>query len=80
MTIYGRFNDVVTLKRFAVLEDVERLEGRKPDAIDLEAIEHGFYVVVEQDDGTEGLYHQAYLRAANGIVELQQALARLTLL
>lgn len=72
MTTYGRTGDVVTIKRLATLEDIEMLEGRAPDTQDLEALENGAYVVVTQNDGTERLYHQAFLRATDGSVEIGQ--------
>lgn len=77
MTIYGRTGDVVTLKRLATLEDVKPLEGREPDTQDLEALENGSYVVVIQDDGTERLYHQAFLRATGGSAEIGEAIDNL---
>lgn len=70
MTVYGRTGDVVTIKRLARLEDVEKLEGRDPDARDLEALENGSYVIVTQADDTERLYHQAFLRATDGQAEI----------
>lgn len=77
MTVYGRTGDVVIIKRLASLEDIEKLEGRAPDAQDLEAMENGSYVVVTQDDGAERLYHQAFLRATNGSVEIGEVVDRL---
>ena len=77
MTIYGRFRDVVTIKRLATIEDVETLEGRKVDDRDLEALENGSYVVVEQDDGKENVYHQAFLRASGGSVEISEVIDKL---
>lgn len=70
MTIYGRTGDVVTLKRVAVEDDVLKLEARQPDARDREALNNLSYVVVEQDDGTERLYHAAFLRATGGSREI----------
>jgi hypothetical protein len=74
VTIYDRTGDVVTINRLATIEDVEKLEGRDLDARDLEALENGSYVVVMQDDGSERLYHQAFLRATNGSVEIGQVI------
>lgn len=74
MTVYGRTGDVVVIRRLAVLEDVKVLERREPDAQDLEALENGSYVVVVQDDGKERLYHQAFLRATDGSVEISKVL------
>ncbi len=70
MTVYGRTGDVVTLKRVAVEEDILKLEGRSLDTRDREALNSLSYVVVEQDDGTEGLYHLAFLRASGGSREI----------
>lgn len=74
MTVYGRTGDVVTIKRLAMLEDIKKFEGRDPDARDLKALENGSYVVVTQDDGAECLYHQAFLRATNGAVEIGETI------
>lgn len=69
--IYGRFGNQVVIQRLAVLGDVKRLEGRKPDKQDREALENDSYVIVtEVDTGTERLYHQAFLRADSGSVEI----------
>lgn len=70
MTIYGRTGDVVTLKRIAVEGDVLKFEGRQPDAQDRMALNNLSYVVVEQDDSIECLYHLAYLRASGGSKEI----------
>lgn len=72
--IYGRFGDKVTIKRRAVLADVKRLEGRKPDKQDLEAFKNESYVIVLQDDGKERLYHLAYLRADGAFAEIMDTL------
>lgn len=81
--IYGRFHskafpNLVTVLRPAVLDDVKRLEGRRPDKIDKQAIELGSYVVVREEDGLgkgkERLYHIANLRADNGWTEISDAL------
>lgn len=74
MTVYGRTGDVVTINRLATIEDVEKHEGREADTQDLEALENGSYVIVTQDDGSERLYHQAFLRATNGSVEIGQVI------
>lgn len=79
--IYGRFGDPVRILRTAVLEDVKRLEGRRPDRQDREAIKNGSYVVVagadvpgQRGDPAERLYHQAFLRADRGAVEIGEAI------
>jgi hypothetical protein len=72
--IYGRTGDPVTIKRLAVLDDVKRLDGRRPDKQDRAAIENGSYVVVVQADGKERLYHQAFLRADDGGREIGRAI------
>jgi hypothetical protein len=41
MAIYGRTGDVVTVVRRAVLEDVKRLDGRKPAEDCFCAADHG---------------------------------------
>jgi hypothetical protein len=75
--IYGRFGEEITIMRMAVLADVRRLEGRRPDKQDREAVKHGCYVVCRDGDGLERLYHQAFMRADEGSVEIQRALAAL---
>lgn len=78
--IYGRFGTQVTILRLATLEDVEKLDGRKPDKQDREAVANTSYVVVV-DEGDEKkrerLYHQAFLRADRGSVEISEALERI---
>ena len=71
--IYGRFGGTVTILRTAVLADVQRLDERKPDKKDKEALKLGAYIVVRSDD-KERLYHQAYLRADGGSVEIGKAI------
>jgi hypothetical protein len=73
--IYGRFGDTLTLVRRAVLADVKALDGRSPDAKDLQNLAHGTYVVARaEDNGKEYLYHLAYLHADNGLAEIETAL------
>ena len=74
MAIYGRGGGVVTIVRMAALADVKKLDGRKPDKQDREALANGSYVVVRFEDGTERLYHQAYLRADGGGREIGEVL------
>ncbi len=73
--IYGRFGDVVELVRWAVLEDVQALDGRRPDRRDREAIANDSYLVVRyvgdsKKHSKEHLYHQAFLRADGGAAEI----------
>ena len=77
--IYSRFGDPVTIVRGGTLDDVRRLDGRKPDKQDRLAIESGSYVVVRFGDGKERLYHQCYLRADDGSREIAAALRELGL-
>jgi hypothetical protein len=73
--IYGRFGNEVRVQRYAVLADVQRIDGRKPDKQDREAIKTGSYVIVtDADSGKERLYHQAFLRADRGSIEIKEAL------
>lgn len=72
--IYGRFGDAVTIVRVGTLEDVTKLDGRKPDKHDRENVKNGGYVVVRFADGTEQLYHQAFLRADEGQQEISRAI------
>jgi len=71
--IYGRFGDEATIKRVAVLADVLKFDGRKPDAQDRKAIADGAYLLVETA-GAERLYHLAYLRADGGTNEIFAAI------
>jgi hypothetical protein len=75
--IYGRFGDVVTIVRVGTLEDVSKLDGRKPDKQDRENVKNGGYVVVRFDDGSEQLCHQAFLRADEGQREISRAIESL---
>ena len=77
MAIYGRTGDKVTIKRHAVLADVKKLDGRKPDKQDRDALANGSYIVVERSDGKEQLYHQAFLRADDGSREITRAIEAL---
>lgn len=70
MAIYGRFGDRVIIQRLATIEDVKELDKRKPDKQDREAIENNSYVVVSDEDGDLRLYHQAFMRADGGSVEI----------
>lgn len=81
--IYGRFHcdefpNIVTILRIGTLDDVMRLDGRKPDKIDKQAVGLGSYVVVREKDGLgagkERLYHIGYLRADNGWNEISNAI------
>ena len=76
MTIYGRTGDVVTVIRRGKLDDVQKLEGRKPDKKDREAVKNDGFVVVRHEDGKEALYHLAFLRADGGSLEISEALAK----
>jgi hypothetical protein len=81
--IYGRFHseefpNILTIERMGVIEDVKRLDGRKPDKVDREAVKLGSYVVVKECDGRnagkERLYHIGYLKADNGWTEISAAI------
>jgi hypothetical protein len=78
MAIYGRFGHKLTVVRFATLDDVQRLEKRKPDQQDREAIKHGSYVITRLEEGAHtgrvDIHHQAYLRADDGSREITAAL------
>lgn len=83
MTIYGRFHceefkNIVTVERMGTLEDVRKLDKRRPDGIDKKAVELGSYVVVKEHDGRnpgqERLYHISYLRADGGWGEISDAI------
>lgn len=83
MAIHGRFwaddyPNLLTIERVAVLEDVKRLDGRRPDKVDRQAILAGSYVVCKAHDGTragqEELYHIGYLKADGGWPEIHDAI------
>jgi hypothetical protein len=77
--IYGRFGNVVTILRKAVLSDVKTLDKRTPDKQDRDAIKQGSYVVVQDNNTKEPrLYHLAYLRADDGIREIDAAIAEVS--
>jgi len=76
--IFGRCGQPVTILRLAQLGDIVRLEGRRPDKQDREALKAGSYVVVD-DAGKDRLYHHAYLRADRGSVEIGEALRNVDL-
>src|SRR5271165_1030473 len=46
MAIYGRTGQVVTILRVGTLEDVKKLDGRRPDKQDKHNVKYGGYVVV----------------------------------
>jgi hypothetical protein len=73
MAIYGRFGDEVKIVRMGTLDDIRRLDGRKPDKHDREALRSKSYVVVRHGDGKEQLYHQAFLLADEGSREISRA-------
>ena len=73
--IYGRFGEELTLVRVGTLDDVRTLDRRKPDQTDRDAIEAGSYVVGRDRLGRERLYHQGFLRADRGSLEIGDALA-----
>lgn len=75
--IYDRFGCPVIIKRRAVLDDVQRLEGRRPDRTDRTMVATGSYFVVADDDGVESLVHRTYLRADGGAHEVDGAIAAL---
>ena len=81
--IYGRAGQQVTIKRWATLEDVRALTGRKADKQDREALANKSYVVtVDSDTGKERLHHLAFMRydGKNGEDEIGRALAALPVL
>ena len=68
--VYGRFGNRVTIQRMATIDDVKKLDGRKPDKQDRDALKNHSYVVVSEEDGRLRLYHQAFLRADDGAREI----------
>lgn len=75
--IYGRFGQEVEVVRVAILVDVKRLDHRKPDKADRDAIRNGFYVVIRLlEDKKEQLYHKGLLRADGGLREIDEAITR----
>jgi hypothetical protein len=76
--IYGRFGDAVTVLRWGTLEDVRKLDGREPDQTDRAVIKGESYVVVQQSDGKERLYHLAFLSADGAWPEIEKALDALS--
>ena len=73
--IYGRAGlPIVKILRRGRLSDVRRLDNRKPDNRDREAVRLGDYVVVTYGDDKEYLYHRAFLRADRGAAEIETAI------
>ena len=72
--IYGRFGNVVTIERMAVLADVKVLDNRRADKHDKAALVAGSYVVVRGTDDKLRLYHLAFLRADGGSREITAAI------
>lgn len=75
--IYGRFGNPLTILRLGTIDDVQRLAGRKPDQRDRDAVASHSYLVCREEDGTESLYHQAYMRADGGSLEISKAMSEL---
>lgn len=73
MAICSRFGNGLSILRPAVLADVKKFDGRKPDAHDKRRIEEGQYVIVGYDDNTEGLADLAMLKADGGWREIEEA-------
>lgn len=79
MTIYGAFHstdhpEILTMVRAGTLDDVKKLEGRRPDAADRVNVRAGSYVVVRDQSGAERLYHVGRLKADGGQREVSKAL------
>ncbi len=79
MTIYGAFHstdhpEILTMVRAGTLDDVKKLDGRRPDAADRVNVRAGSYVVVRNASGTERLYHVGRLKADGGWKEISEAL------
>jgi len=72
--IYGRFHNPLTIVRIGTLDDVRKLDKRRPDKQDRAAVAAGSYVVCREEDGEERLYHQAFMRADGGSREIGEAL------
>lgn len=73
--IYGRWGGQVEPLRYGNIEDVKRLDNRKPDQIDRQNVENRCYVVCrEVDTGRETLQGLAYMRADGGLTEILDAL------
>lgn len=75
--IYGRTGNEVKILRRGTLDDVTKLDGRKPDKQDREAIKLDAYFVVECF-GQERLYHLAFIRADGGAKEIDDEIERVT--
>lgn len=78
--IYGRTGLPVKIARAATIADVEKLDGRKPDKRDREAIRCGCYLVCTYPDHPEAgerLYHIGFLKADRGAAEISEAIRAL---
>lgn len=71
--IYTRFGSVVNLTRLAVLEDVKKLDLRKPDKFDRDSIDMGaYYVGTIEGLPDERLFSHAFLKADGGSLEISK--------
>ncbi len=80
--IYGRFGNKVEIVRVGTLDDVRKLDKRKPDRQDRDAIEVGSYVVTRSLDSEDKsdklrLHHVAYLKADGGWKEIHARIEEL---
>jgi hypothetical protein len=73
--IYGRTGNEVKILRMGTIADVKALDHRKADAQDRDAVKAGAYVVV-LCFGELRLYHLAFLRADDGVKEIDAAIAK----
>lgn len=74
--IYGRFGQPVKIVRMGTLEDVKKLDRRRPDQHDRKNVAAGGYVVcidLDTPDDGEKLYHLAFLRADGALPEIMDA-------
>jgi hypothetical protein len=87
MAIYDRFGFAVKILRLAQPQDFRKLEGRKPDKKDAEAMKLEAVVIVTDVASPNGkpmpgpepevLIHIAFLRADGGLGEIQDAIEAL---
>jgi hypothetical protein len=77
--IFGRWGQPVEIVRPAVLRDIRKFDGRRPNGKDRAALRNGSYVIVREREGEiERLYHQCYLRATDGSREITAAIKKVT--
>ena len=75
--IYSRWGDVVTIVRVATAEDYREMFGYAPDSTDQQHIQNKLSVVIKYPDDKLDVSLISFLRADEGLKEIQEAIERL---